>query len=1141
MKSYDQTKEHATMHIRKPWLVLFILLALLAGNLGAVPVPAFAATLPVVDDFEASLALGADPNGIPVGWFNAQDGGSTVSFGTTTTPPAPRPGAPAGNTVLETTMNVTAFGVVIHGFENSTATAWVNQDWSAYFGLSLWVYGQNTGTDLFLDVIDNRNTGSTTDDAERYSVSFKDDFSGWQQLQFPFDDFARKEIGNGAPSDGFTLTEVHGWAFGALSTGGVARTWYVDDVELYGTAPVRPLTVAFGSSAVGVVEGRSANVSVRLSKLSDDPVTVRYATRDGSATAGRDYVPASGTLTFAPGVREQVFRVDTLDDDKWEGGETLLLTLSDAVGAELGVARTARIDIRDDETYDANLLDDFERNPDLYDAVGQTRLTSREIAAGSSLALPDQSGYERVLSATAPGRGAIAFSRQFAGSQDWSDAVGLSFWLYGRNSGKDLKLTLHDNRAVDPGPSGWRLAWRDEFNQRAGTPPNAAYWAPEIGDGSVNSIPGWGNSELQYYTDSRQNAAHDGKGNLAITVREVGADSGLICYYGPCQYTSARLLTQHKFEFGYGRVEARVKVPGGAGLWPAFWSLGNDIAQVGWPQTGEIDIMEYVGRDPNTIFGTIHGPGYSGGESYGNIYRFDRPVPEAYHTYTIEWEPNLIVWYVDGIEYHRATPADVAPNPWVFDHPFFMLLNVAVGGNFGGPVGPDTVFPATMLVDYVRVYTAKDTAERFTATVKDDFSGWRKMTVPFSAFTRSKDQPTGAPNDGLTLSEVWGFDVRIPGGGVGPLMLDQLRLQQSCPDEVTVSSAADSGPGSLREALGAVCRDGTVRFAPALAGQTVALGSELTVSRDVTIDGAGAPGLRLSGADTFRVLVVEGGASATVRNLTIGEGYGYQLGGAMIVNGQALLDRVTVENSRTNGEFQFWQGGGGIYVGGGAALTLRDSTVRNNRTIGSDGGGIYGFTGSLIILERSAVINNTAGNVGGGLRTLGDAQIENSTISGNVSEAWHGGAAFHTDGVLRLVHSTVAANSSPGGTTGGIFVGTFGEGGAQAELLGSVLAGNSGDQCFRGFFGPGPVGITSLGGNVASDGTCVLDAAGDQPGVNPLLGALAANGGPTLTHALPAGSPALNAAAASTCPATDQRGVSRPQGGGCDSGAFERE
>jgi beta-glucanase (GH16 family) len=787
------------MLARRPWIILFMLAALLAGNFGVQPTPTLAA-LPLVDDFETPLLLDAvDANNISIGWFAAQDGGTTVSFERTDSPPAPRPGGPTPNTVLQTTMNVQSFGVVIHGFTNDEGDTWVTQDWSAFLGFSLWVYGANTGTDLFLDVIDNRPVGSTRDDAERYSVAFKDDFTGWQQLQFPFDSFTRKEIGNSAPSDGFTLTEVHGWAFGALSTGGQDRTWYIDNVELYGVAPVRPLSVGFGAN-VTATEGETAVVSVRLSKANDAPVTVNYATSDGSATANRDYTPASGTLTFAPGVREQTFTVEILEDTKWEGNETILLTLSDVEGAEFGLARTARIDIRDNDPFDPNLIDDFERDPELYTAVG-ARLRSLELAADDPLALPDQSGFERVLttlpahelflpiigtSGTSPAQtqqaapaevAPVEISRAFAFGEDWSGATGMSLWVYGRNTGKDLTLTLRDNRAPDPGPEGWNLLWSDEFDAAAGAPPNAELWGYELGDGSVNSIPGWGNGELQYYTDSPENVVHDGQGNLVLTARDA-SESGLLCYYGPCEYTSARLLSQHKQEVGYGKIEARAKVPGGAGLWPAFWSLGTNIAEVSWPQTGEIDIMEFVGRVPNEIFGTIHGPGYSGGEAFGNTFTFDEPVPNEYHTYTVEWSPELIVWYVDGNEYHRATPADVAPNEWVFDsHAFFLLLNMAVGGNFGGAVSPDTVFPATMLVDYVRVYAADDTAERFEATITDDFTGWQQVTVPFSAFTRSSEQPTGAPNDGLTLSEVWGFDITYRTPDVGPLLLDQIRLE----------------------------------------------------------------------------------------------------------------------------------------------------------------------------------------------------------------------------------------------------------------------------------------------------------------------------------------------------------------------------
>ena len=251
-------------------------------------------------------------------------------------------------------------------------------------------------------------------------------------------------------------------------------------------------------------------------------------------------------------------------------------------------------------------------------------------------------------------------------------------------------------------------------------------------------------------------------GNLVITARAAGGS--LHCYYGPCEYTSARLKTLGKREIGYGRVEARIRLPRGAGLWPAFWSMGTDIGQVGWPQTGEIDIMEWVGRQPDRIFGTIHGPGYSGGASFGGTRNFGRDISEETHTFAIEREPGHIRWYVDGELYHQATPADVAPDPWVFEHPFFLLLNVAVGGNFGGPVAPETLFPQSMAVDYIRVYGAPDTAERFEAPFVDDSSGWREITVPFGAFQRSAHQPEGAPNDGFGRATGLGLRLRAARG-----------------------------------------------------------------------------------------------------------------------------------------------------------------------------------------------------------------------------------------------------------------------------------------------------------------------------------------------------------------------------------------
>ena len=211
------------------------------------------------------------------------------------------------------------------------------------------------------------------------------------------------------------------------------------------------------------------------------------------------------------------------------------------------------------------------------------------------MALPGQGAYEHVLKVgQKSGTATYKFGRAFPIGQDWSDYTGLNFWYYGQKSGKNIEVTLANDQAGASDPSQWKLVWSDEFNTRRGAAPNSSVWGNEVGDGTVYGIPGWGNDELEYYTTSTDNAATDGLGNLVITTQ--AANGSLSCYYGPCKYTSARLLTKNRFEVAYGRVEARVKVPVGAGLWPAFWMLGTDIDRVGWPQTGEIDIMEYVGR-----------------------------------------------------------------------------------------------------------------------------------------------------------------------------------------------------------------------------------------------------------------------------------------------------------------------------------------------------------------------------------------------------------------------------------------------------------------------------------------------------------------------------------------------------------------
>jgi beta-glucanase (GH16 family) len=237
----------------------------------------------------------------------------------------------------------------------------------------------------------------------------------------------------------------------------------------------------------------------------------------------------------------------------------------------------------------------------------------------------------------------------------------------------------------------WKLIWRDEFDGEAGAYPDSDKWVAEIGG------HGWGNEQLEFNTDRAANASKNGQGHLAITARREQAQSN--------QYTSARLISRGKFERRYGRFEARMKMPKGQGLWPAFWLLGADIGSVGWPACGEIDIMEYRGQDVRALRGSLHGPGYSAGGNHGKEIDTTFDLSADFHTYAVEWDPGRIVWKLDERVYFSAVPQDLPPGvPWVFDHTFFMILNVAVGGNFVGPVGNDVQFPQTMLVDHVRVY-----------------------------------------------------------------------------------------------------------------------------------------------------------------------------------------------------------------------------------------------------------------------------------------------------------------------------------------------------------------------------------------------------------------------------------------------------
>jgi beta-glucanase (GH16 family) len=234
----------------------------------------------------------------------------------------------------------------------------------------------------------------------------------------------------------------------------------------------------------------------------------------------------------------------------------------------------------------------------------------------------------------------------------------------------------------------WKLVWSDEFNGTDGSLPDPKKWTFDLGAG------GWGNNELETYTNNTANIQQTG-GNLVITALKSGTS-----------YTSARIKTQGLYEHTYGRVEARVKIPYGQGLWPAFWMLGNDIGKVGWPTCGEIDIMENIGKEPSMVHGTIHGPGYSGANGIGSPFSLSiGKFADDFHVFAIEWDPARIRFYVDNTMYAERTPAEIPSGAtWVYTHPFFVILNVAVGGTWPGNPDATTVFPQQMLVDYVRVY-----------------------------------------------------------------------------------------------------------------------------------------------------------------------------------------------------------------------------------------------------------------------------------------------------------------------------------------------------------------------------------------------------------------------------------------------------
>jgi beta-glucanase (GH16 family) len=229
-----------------------------------------------------------------------------------------------------------------------------------------------------------------------------------------------------------------------------------------------------------------------------------------------------------------------------------------------------------------------------------------------------------------------------------------------------------------------KLVWEEQFS---GNKLNEKNWNYELGDGCPNC--GWGNNERQLYTKDNHKLI-DGK--LVITAKKEGEI-----------YTSTRITTKGKKEFQYGRFEARAKLPVGHGIWPAFWMLGSNIDNAKWPLCGEIDILEYVGREPDMVFTSLHTQDSHGNTINTKKTKFEN-IEEGFHIYAADWDKDKIAFYVDNQLVYTFAPEQKTEAIWPFNQPFYLLLNMAIGGNFGGPKVDDTILPQTFIIDYIRVY-----------------------------------------------------------------------------------------------------------------------------------------------------------------------------------------------------------------------------------------------------------------------------------------------------------------------------------------------------------------------------------------------------------------------------------------------------
>ena len=303
-------------------------------------------------------------------------------------------------------------------------------------------------------------------------------------------------------------------------------------------------------------------------------------------------------------------------------------------------------------------------------------------------------------------KNAVSAKYKFAASASMSE---FKVSISAQASGFALNKFVTKSFVPDDQPKEYVLAWADEFDSPAGSAVDSTKWDFQEGDGVAFKKAGWGNAEEQWYL--KRQASFTGDGALSIDATRSGA-SQYKCYYGTCKWISSKLVTYKKVGFMYGRFEARAKSSLGQGVWPAFWLLGANIEDRPWPGCGEIDVMELKGQNEDMLWGTLHGPNGSN----GSTATLDTNQTE-WHTYAIDWTPNSVTWFVDGVQYHKVTKAEyIGSSPaavWVFDHEFYIILNLAMGGNFvGGPTDP-ALNTAKTTFDYVRYYTVDGVGQIF--------------------------------------------------------------------------------------------------------------------------------------------------------------------------------------------------------------------------------------------------------------------------------------------------------------------------------------------------------------------------------------------------------------------------------------------